>query len=330
MLRVPVRAFAFFVAAVSGAVLAGAIVRAQSPVDSQPTGPAGPAGGAQTGTTQPAPEGNPPPSSAVDVSGAPESRRRVRVPAIPSDLLEHSPLSPCDGGVASPTDGKHPLRAATWNIKAARAGSLEAIAEEMKAMQADIIALQEVDVRTRRGGFVDQPVELAAALGYHYAFAASIKWDEGDYGLAVLSRWPLVDVRRHRLEGTDVGEPRIILEVVVCAAGRPLRVFNHHADGRASYRQSGFETLRGMIRPELGQGILVMGDFNEYSDAPDVRALVGEGLVDLGAERNLKTIDHGRIDYVLADTPLVGDTSTARVWTTDNSDHYAVLTDLLW
>lgn len=197
-------------------------------------------------------------------------------------------------------------------------------------MHADVIALQEVDVRTRRAGFVDQPAELAAALAYQYAFAATIKWDEGDYGLAVLSRWPVVDVRRHRLEGTDVGEPRIILEVVVCAAGRPLRIFNHHADGRATYRESGFATLREMVRAEVGQGILVMGDFNAYADAPGVRALVGDGLVDLGAERNLSTIDHGRIDYVLADMPLITRESIAQVWTTDKSDHYAVLTDLRW
>jgi endonuclease/exonuclease/phosphatase family metal-dependent hydrolase len=256
--------------------------------------------------------------------------RRRRLPVIPSDLLTHSPLASCEPGASSSAGLKQPLRAATWNIKAARSASVEAIASEMAAMQADVIALQEVDVRTRRTGFVDQPAALAAALNYHYAFAASIKWDEGDYGLAVLSRWPLVNVSRHRLEGTNVGEPRIILEVVVCAAGRPLRIFNHHADGRPVYRELGFATLRDMVRPEVGQGILVMGDFNDYADAPGLRALVGDGLVDLGAEGNAKTIDHGRIDYVLADMPLLTVASTARVWETDKSDHYAVLTDLHW
>src|SRR6185295_17306295 len=180
--------------------------------------------------------------------------------------------------------------------RAARSASVDAIAAELQAMQADVIALQEVDVRTRRSGFVDEPAALATALGFHYVFAASIKWDEGDYGLAVLSRWPLAEIRRYRLDAATAAEPRIVLEVTVCAGGRPLRVFNHHADGRVASRDAGFEELRGIVQTEVGHGILVLGDFNEHSDGPGVRGLIDAGLVDLGADRNLDTADNGRID----------------------------------
>lgn len=206
---------------------------------------------------------------------------------------------------------------------------MDAIAAELQAMRADVIALQEVDVRTRRSGFVDEPAVLAAALGFHYVFAASIKWDDGDYGLAVLSRWPLTEVRRHRLDTTAAGEPRIVLEVAVCADGRTLRLFNHHADRRVASREAGFAELRGIVQATVGQGILVLGDFNERADAPGVRGLIDAGLVDLGAERN-GFADTGRIDYLLADSPLARLMSTARVWPTDKSDHDAVPADLEW
>src|SRR5204862_7632403 len=136
-------------------------------------------------------------------------------------------------------------RIVTWNIRAARSAPVDAIAAELQAMDADVIALQEVDVRTRRTGFVDEPAALAAALGFQYVFAASIKYQEGDYGLAVLSRWPLTEVRRYRLDAAEAMEARIVLEVTVCARGRPLRIFNHHADCRVASRDAGFEVLRG-------------------------------------------------------------------------------------
>jgi endonuclease/exonuclease/phosphatase family metal-dependent hydrolase len=256
--------------------------------------------------------------------------RGVRFPAEPSDLLTHSPLAACDTGDAPAAVTPKRSRIATWNIRAARSASVDAIAAELRAMQADVIALQEVDVRMRRTGFVDEPAALAAVLGFHYVFAASIKWDEGDYGLAVLSRFPLTHVRRHRLDATEAGEPRIVLEVTICADGRPLRVFNHHADGRVASRKAGFAELTALVRADVGRGVVVLGDFNEHADAPGVRGLIDAGLVDLGAERNVDTSDNGRIDYVLADGPLARFTQAARVWPTDKSDHHAVLADFEW
>ena len=275
----------------------------------------------------------PPPTARQDGVRAAQvqaARRPVRVPAELSDLLTHSPLAACNTGDAPVAGAPNRSRIATWNIRAARSAPVDAIAAELQTMQADIIALQEVDVRMRRTGFVDEPAVIATALGFHYVFAASIKWDEGDYGLAVLSRWPLTRVRRHRLDATAAAEPRIVLEVTVCAGGRALHIFNHHADGRVASRAAGFAELRGIVRADMGHGILVLGDFNEHSDAPGVRSLIDAGLVDLGAERNVNTADSGRIDYLLADGPLARLTSTARVWPTDKSDHNAVLADFEW
>jgi endonuclease/exonuclease/phosphatase family metal-dependent hydrolase len=259
-----------------------------------------------------------------------DSVRLPVVPVVPSDVLVHPPLGPCAGVGQPPAAGQKRLRIGTWNIRAARSAPLEEIAAEVQAMAVDVIALQEVDQRTRRSGFVDEPAAIAASLGFQYVFAASIKWDEGDYGLAVLSRYPLTEVQRHRLDATTATEPRIVLEVTVCAGGRPLRLFNHHADNWAGSREAGFAQLRGILQSYMGGGVLVMGDFNEQPEGEALRYLIDVGLVDLGSELGPRVGNRRRIDYVLADNLLAGHASRTRVWPTNKSDHHAMLVDIEW
>jgi endonuclease/exonuclease/phosphatase family metal-dependent hydrolase len=267
---------------------------------------------------------------AVAVTTAPRAQQRQTLPAavVPqlSNLFSHSRLVPCQPQARA----EQRLRIATWNIKAARASSLEAVAAEMRAMGADIVAVQEVDVRTRRSGDVDQPAALAAALAFQYAFAASIRWDDGDYGLALLSKWPLVAVERHRVGATDRAEPRIVLDATICVAGRPLRILNHHADDEPAARARGFADVRRILQTGAGRGLLMVGDMNEHADGPGLRTVRESGLVDLGARTGMSTSDGGRVDYVFADGPISRHASAARVWQTDKSDHHAVVADLRW
>ncbi len=255
----------------------------------------------------------------------------VPIPTEPSDLLTHSALVDCSADEAYGADTPTHVRVATWNIQAVRASTVQGIAAEVRLMQADVIALQEVDVRVRRTGFVDEPAALAAALGFQYVFAGSIKWDQGDYGIALLSRWPIADARRFRLDASEASEPRIALEVVVCVAGRPLRLINHHADNRAASRAADFAQLKGIVEPEVGRGVLVLGDFNERPGGAGVRNLLDAGMIDLLNGNGETPVPPGfRVDYVLADPPLARRMSPAQVWRTDKSDHNAVFTDLRW
>lgn len=270
-------------------------------------------------------------AAAACATAGTDGGRRQNAPSRPvaptSDVLIHSPLTPCS---ATTADVSRTLRVASWNIQAARAAPLEDVAVELGKMNADVMALQEVDLRVRRTAFTPQPQVLARTLGVRYVFAASIKYDGGDYGLAVLSRWPLAEVRRHRLDPSEATEHRIVLEVVVCTPGRPLRVFNHHADRREAGRRAGFGEVRAIVQPHLGRGVVLAGDLNDRPTAAGIAALIDAGLVDLGAAQDEPTAAGGRIDYLLVDRLLAKRLHTAAVWRTPLSDHHAVVAAFAW
>ncbi len=89
------------------------------------------------------------------------------------------------------------LRILTYNIKAGRyhPDGLEAVARRIEAIAPDIVALQEVDRGATRSEGVDQPAWLGGRLGLVAAFGCSFTLpDGGEYGNALLSRWPIVAV----------------------------------------------------------------------------------------------------------------------------------------
>src|SRR5688572_12746619 len=78
------------------------------------------------------------------------------------------------------------LRVLTYNIHHAEGtdGKLDLarIARVIHEQQPDLVALQEVDVKTRRTGGVDQAAELAKLTGMHVAFGKGIDFQGGEYG----------------------------------------------------------------------------------------------------------------------------------------------------
>ena len=96
------------------------------------------------------------------------------------------------------------VRIATWNLWG-RYGPWEArlpvIVENLSAINADIIALQEVWEDDTRS----QARELAAALGCSEpVYAANLERDGFRSGNAILSRWPIA---RHEVRAKDLDRP---------------------------------------------------------------------------------------------------------------------------
>jgi endonuclease/exonuclease/phosphatase family metal-dependent hydrolase len=126
------------------------------------------------------------------------------------------------------------LKVMSYNIRIASPPStqwggtdLAAIAKVIKANDPDLVALQEVDAFTERSGkTVDQAKELGAMTGLHYFFAKAVDRSGGDYGVAVLSRYPIVESQAYRLpphEGSE-GEVRGLAFIVVKPFGDNKKV----------------------------------------------------------------------------------------------------------
>ncbi|NIP81595.1 MAG: endonuclease/exonuclease/phosphatase, partial [Gemmatimonadetes bacterium] len=102
---------------------------------------------------------------------------------------------------AAPAADTAILRVAAYNIRHGRGMDgrvdLRRTAEAIGRLDADVIALQEVDRETERTGGVDQTAVLAGMLGYRGYHGAHRPYQGGEYGNAVLTRLPVLASRTH-------------------------------------------------------------------------------------------------------------------------------------
>lgn len=182
---------------------------------------------------------------------------------------------------------------------------LERIARVIRDAQPDIVALQELDRSTNRTGKVDQPAELARLTGLQATFGGNIALQGGEYGNAVLSRWPVRRKENHSLPRLDQGEQRGVLELEIeLPDGRPpLLMLATHLDHRPANREriESAEAINRLAAAHPEMPALLAGDLN---DIPDSRTLREFGKQWIRANADvLPTIPveqpKHQIDYVL-------------------------------
>lgn len=151
--------------------------------------------------------------------------------AFPANLhaAEREPLPASDLGAGH-------LRVVTYNILGGRntdgTRDLQRVADVIRALNPDLIALQEVDVKTRRINGLDVPAELAKRTGLTSAFAEAMPYDGGSYGEATLTRLKILKQIDHPLPHLPGHEPRVALELHCEFPGsdRPIRFIGTHLD----------------------------------------------------------------------------------------------------
>lgn len=178
------------------------------------------------------------------------------------------------------------IRVLSYNIHAGkdatRQPNLERVARVIDSLRADVVLLQEVDRGTERSGHVDQLAELERLTGMHGAFAKSLDYQGGDYGIAALSRWPIDSAETVPLatnppadRGSDKYEPRVAIHIVLSAPEGRLDVIGTHlgAERVSTFRDQESRDLLRHISAHVAPDapVIVGGDFNSVPES-DIHA----------------------------------------------------------
>ncbi|ALV48543.1 metal-dependent hydrolase [Streptomyces sp. 4F] len=241
-----------------------------------------------------------------------------------------------------------PLRVATYNIHAGagedQVFDLDRTAAALRDLRADVIGLQEVDVRWgERSDFTDEARALAEKLRMRVFFApiydlapAAEGAERRQYGVAVLSRHPVLHAENHEITRLSTQTPDPVpapapgfAEIVIRVKGVRTHVYSTHLDYRAdpSIRAAQVDDMLGILADDRGPSVLV-GDFNAEPSAPELAPL-WHTLRDAAPDAGLTypaIAPQKRIDLITVSDGIT--VTGARTHAADASDHRPVVADL--
>lgn len=202
---------------------------------------------------------------------------------------------------------KTSLKILSYNIKHGRGMDgkvdLPRIAKVVRSLSPDLVALQEIDRNCTRSGSIDLTAELGAMLGMEGRFGKFMDFQRGEYGMSVLSKFPILSHRVHVLPRG--AEPRCALEVRFNPGKGwgTIRLFGiHHDWTRENLRLSQCKALLKQIGKKTGPVILA-GDFNAGRKSQSVGLLLDSGFQILtNSQTNTFPSDNPKveIDFIMS------------------------------
>ena len=168
------------------------------------------------------------------------------------------------------------LRVLTYNIHHGEGMDgrvdLSRLAGVVTSVHPDLVALQEVDEGTERASGVDELAELARLTDLHGVFGKAMDYSGGEYGVAVLSRWPLLRTHNDPLPTLAEHEPRTALtvEVAVGEGGPRIEFTSTHLDQARDpeNRLAQARYLNERLVREDDHATILAGDMNARPDTP--------------------------------------------------------------
>ena len=118
----------------------------------------------------------------------------------------------------------------SYNIRHGEDAALDMskIAENITKRGMDIVGIQEIDQMTSRVGGIDTMKMLSNATGYsYYVFFKAISYKGGEYGIGILSKYPILETERIEL-GSGECEQRVLGKAVIEVAGIRIPFFVTH------------------------------------------------------------------------------------------------------
>jgi endonuclease/exonuclease/phosphatase family metal-dependent hydrolase len=234
------------------------------------------------------------------------------------------------------------IRILTYNIHqgldAEYRMNLEGIINEITKFNPDIVCLQEVNRAQLSNGLVDCLMPVSHALGMSYVFGSN--HDDGQYGNAVLTRYPIKDSDNLRFFNNST-ETRGTLHAVIKTKQAEdimsdLNIFVTHLDHISGPKNVREKQAREVLEfwAKKSRAVIV-GDLNAEPDTAEMKPFYASGLKDAlepSGNKYVKTFWEGygepamKIDYVF----ISPDLNAADVIIDDSraSDHKPVAVDI--
>ncbi len=230
------------------------------------------------------------------------------------------------------------VKIASYNIKALMYGEdTEGIIQELREIDADIVGLQEVDKNTRRSGVKVHQVELLAkSLGYPYwSFDKLIDFQGGEYGMAILSRYPITSssVVQYKDQEPKDSHIRKYGRHVLKVGSKNLAFYNTHLCIRDDNDSVSVLQLQEVTkRMQKDVYAVLTGDFNmpagtmaKTLSKNKMLTLLNDGVGQIGKKDAAKYIDNivvsNMMGYEVNDSGMAIEVSE-----TEYSDHNLIYT----
>lgn len=144
---------------------------------------------------------------------------------------------------------------------------LDAIVRVIEAQDPDLVALQEVDVNTERSGEGNQAEMIAEKLNMYAYFGKALDYEGGEYGNAILSKFPLSEETTHNLPNApgDNTERRVMAAAKLKIPNGPELLFGSiHLDYKRD-SPSRITQLEEIIEISEKEDLpmILAGDFND-------------------------------------------------------------------
>lgn len=182
---------------------------------------------------------------------------------------------------------------------------LDIIAKVISDADPDLVALQEVDFKTRRAKGYDLATELGYRAKMASLFGRAMYYDGGEYGEAVLSKHSFIQSRNVPLPFSAGNEPRTALEVTLVLPSQDTISFvGTHLDHlrNESDRVSQAKKINLAFKDNPFPTILA-GDLNAQPGSTPINILEEEWIATYDKESPAPTFSSAnpkiKIDYVM-------------------------------
>ncbi len=222
------------------------------------------------------------------------------------------------------------LKVGSYNIKNGQdvGHNFATLAQDILTAGLDVVGLQEVDLNTSRNKNQDTMKALSEATGYkYYYYTKCIDLQGGEYGTAILSKYPILTEESVLLPST--GEQRAYGHVSIDVDGQTVHLFNTHLQWPSQADR--LKQIPVLADAALDcMNVIVTGDMNSPGHAEygpyfeDCNFANG----DIGDDNYFITnAEDGGIDNIIS-TPEFTQLDSG-IWNTGHSDHAMIWALLL-